>query len=400
MKYDFDKQHSRYGTASVKWDQAEKLFGEKDVIPLWVADMDFQAPPAVTEALKARAEVGIYGYTIRPQGFFDAIMGWSKRRHQWEIKQEWLAFCPGIVSALSLMVTTFTEPGDKILIQTPVYPPFFQVIRDNDREIVTNRLMMRDGRYEIDFADLEQKLQTGVKVMLLCIPHNPVGRVWTREELIQVGELCEKYRVLVIADEIHCDLVYKGHKHLPFASLREEFAENSITCTSTAKTFNLAGLQSSAIIIPNPQLRSQFNASSHRLHLVLENFFAITAVEAAYNHGEEWLEELLVYLQGNLEFAVSYIQQHMSRIRINKPEGTYLVWLDFRDLGMNQQQLKRWMYREAKVALSDGSLFGPEGEGFMRLNIACPRATLEEGLKRIHQAYIQLETKQSASQDA
>lgn len=386
MSYDFDQPISRLGTASVKWDQLERLFGEQEIIPMWVADMDFKSPPAVVEALTERAKQGVYGYTIRTQGYYDAIIGWQKRRHNWQVEQEWLSSCPGVVPALSLIVSAFTQPGDKVLLQSPVYHPFYDVIAENGREIVCNELVLQGGRYQIDFASLEQQLQDGVKLMLLCSPHNPVGRVWQRDELIRLGELCLKYNVLVICDEIHCDLVYPGQQHIPFASLSEEFAQNSITCIAPSKTFNLAGLQTSVIILPNREHRNLYNRALKSHALFLENFFAVTAVEAAYNHGEEWLDQLMRYLQGNLDFLTDYLTDQISEIKVIKPEGTYLVWLDCRQLGMDAKQIKQWMYHEAKVALIEGSTFGKNGEGFLRMNIACPRSVLAEALDRIQQA--------------
>jgi cystathionine beta-lyase len=353
---------------------------------MWVADMDFRSPPAVVEAIVNRAKQGIYGYTIRTPGYYDAIISWQQRRHNWQVEQEWLSSCPGIVAALSIIVSVFTQPGDKVLLQSPVYTPFYKVISENGREIVNNELVLRDGKYRIDFDRLEEQLRSGVKLMLLCSPHNPVGRVWQRDELMRLGELCLNYNTLVVSDEIHCDLVYPGQRHIPFASLSEEFAQNSITCIAPSKTFNLAGLQTSVIILPNRELRNRYNRALKARGLYPENFFGVTAVEAAYNHGEEWLEQLLRYLQGNLDFLTSYIAEHISEIKVIKPEGTYLVWLHCRALGMDANRIKQWMYHEAKVALIEGSSFGKNGEGFLRMNIACPRSVLAEALARIRQA--------------
>lgn len=387
MKYDFDKVIDRRHTASLKWDAVEKRFGSSDILPLWVADMDFPSPPEVVAALTERAKHGMYGYTIRPQSFYDAILGWLKRRHQWDVRQEWLAFAPGVVTALSVLVSILTEPGERVLIQPPVYYPFFDVVRQNGRELVEQPLVLRDGRYVMDWDDLERKLASGVKLMLLCSPHNPGGRVWSREELQTLGELCRKYQVKVVSDEIHADLVYPGHRHIPLASLSPELAQNTVTCLSPSKTFNLAGIKTAVVVIPHPQLRRKYQERMHLLSLHEENCFAVTALQAAYTQGEGWLEELLAYLQGNLAFLQEFADRHLPGMRVMQPEGTYLVWLDCRSLGMDPQRLKEWMYEEAKVALNEGSMFGQNGRGFLRLNIACPRTLLREGLERMRRAW-------------
>lgn len=391
MTIDFDRRHERLHTASVKWDLMRYLFGGEDLIPLWVADMDFQAPEAVVEALTERAKQGIYGYTSRPQSYYDAVTSWLKERHGWEIPQTSLSTSPSVLNALSVCLSLLTAPGDGVLIQTPVYNAFHEKIPLNDRVIVENPLLFENGRYTMDFADLEQKLASGsAKVVVLCNPHNPVGRVWERDELQQLGEICLKHQVPVITDEIHFDLILPGHTHTMFGSLSEAFAQNSITLFSPTKTFNIAGLHTSMAIIPNATWRSRFKRQMQALNIDHESYFALTATEAVYTKGAAWLDELLVYLQGNLERVTAFCAAQMPKIRVIKPEGTYLVWLDCRELGMNAQQIKDWMYREAKVALSEGSTFGQAGEGFLRMNIACPRVILEEGLQRMQQAYDRL----------
>ncbi|WP_026676281.1 MalY/PatB family protein [Fictibacillus gelatini] len=387
MKYDFDTAIDRMKTASVKWDDAENLFGEKDILPMWVADMDFKAPAPVIEALKDRAEHGIFGYTMRPESYYDAVAGWMERRHSWTIEKEWICHSPGVVPALSFIVEAFTQPDDKIVIQTPVYYPFTKVVEQNGRKLVHNPLKFEDGRYVMDYEDLKIKVSDpDVKMLILCSPHNPVGRVWTKEELIELGQICIENNVLVVADEIHFDLVYKAYQHTPFASISEEFANHSIICTAPSKTFNLAGLQISNIIIPNKKLRLTFSKTVENHFIGLSNTFGVTATEAAYRHGDEWLDQLMDYLQKNLEFMTEYIESHMSEIKVIKPEGTYLVWLDCRALGMGAKELERFMQKEAKVAFDEGYIFGKEGEGFTRVNIACPRSLLEEALKRIEKA--------------
>ncbi len=301
-------------------------------------------------------------------------------------KKEWITHSPGVVTALSILVSCLTNPGDKVIIQSPVYHPFYDVVIQQNRKLVTNNLILEDGRYTMDLKDLEDKIDSSVKLMLLCNPHNPVGRVWNKEELERLGAICAKHNIIVISDEIHCDLIYKGNKHTPFASISEEFKRNTITCISTSKTFNLAGLKTCNLIIRNPHIKELYEQKLKLLSLHSESFFGITAVEAAYHHGEEWLNQLLIYLEGNLNFLLDYFKQNINGVNVIKPEGTYLVWLDFRELRMNKENIENWMYQKAKLALNEGSMFGENGEGFLRMNIACPRVTLEAGLSRIRKA--------------
>ncbi|AFQ30485.1 pyridoxal phosphate-dependent aminotransferase [Bacillus thuringiensis] len=383
MKLDFDQQIDRLYTASYKWDQSKILFETEDILPMWVADMDFMSPPAVVNALINRATHGVYGYTIIPDSYYSSIIDWLKRRHGSMVQKEWITHSPGVVTALSILVSCLTKPGDKVMIQSPVYHPFYDVVLQQNRELVTNNLILEDGRYTMDLKDLENKIDSSVKVMLLCNPHNPVGRVWDEQELERLGALCAKHNIIVISDEIHCDLIYKGNKHVPFSSISEKMKSTSITCISTSKTFNLAGLKTCNLIIQNPHIKEVYEKKLKMLSLHSESFFGITAVEAAYTHGEEWLNQLLIYLEGNLNFLLDYFKQHINEVKVIKPEGTYLVWLDFRGLRMNKENIEKWMYQKAKLALNEGSMFGENGKGFLRMNIACPRATLEEGLSRI-----------------
>ncbi|KIQ82138.1 cystathionine beta-lyase [Bacillus sp. L_1B0_8] len=383
MKLDFDQQIDRLYTASYKWDQSKILFETEDILPMWVADMDFMSPPAVVNALINRATHGVYGYTIIPDSYYSSIIDWLKRRHGSMVQKEWITHSPGVVTALSILVSCLTKPGDKVMIQSPVYHPFYDVVLQQNRELVTNNLILEDGRYTMDLKDLENKIDSSVKVMLLCNPHNPVGRVWDEQELERLGALCAKHNIIVISDEIHCDLIYKGNKHVPFSSISEKMKSTSITCISTSKTFNLAGLKTCNLIIQNPHIKEVYEKKLKMLSLHSASFFGITAVEAAYTHGEEWLNQLLIYLEGNLNFLLDYFKQHINEVKVIKPEGTYLVWLDFRGLRMNKENIEKWMYQKAKLALNEGSMFGENGKGFLRMNIACPRATLEEGLSRI-----------------
>jgi cystathionine beta-lyase len=386
MKYDFDKRIDRTNTASYKWDQSEKLFGRSDILPLWVADMDFEAPKEVVEAITRRAEQGIYGYTIRTKGFYDAIIGWLSKRHGWNIKQDWITSSPGVVPALSILVQEFTEPGDSVILQSPVYYPFYDLIKMNGRTVVDNALILEKGQYSIDFELLEQQAKEGAKLLLLCSPHNPGGRVWKREELERIGEICAKYNVLVVADEIHHDLVFSGHKHIPFASLSEACAQSSVTCIAPSKTFNLAGLQAASVIIPNEEIRRKYNAKLKTLSLHMESYFGLTAIESSYTHGEQWLDQLLSYLEGNLNYLLEYAENHLPDVKVMKPDGTYLVWMDCTAISDKPQELKQLMFDKAGIAFSEGSVFGSQGAGYLRINIACPRSILAEALDKFASA--------------
>ncbi|MDB5084019.1 MAG: cystathionine beta-lyase [Bacilli bacterium] len=387
MEIDFNQPVNRKNTGSMKWDATAKWFGETEVLPMWVADMDFMSPPPVIEALKQRVEHGVYGYVDIPDSYHEAIINWMNSRHGRTVERDWLVTSPGVVVSLGLLVQCFTEPGEQVVIQSPVYPPFFEVIRRNDRIVANNELKLENGRYTIDFADLEQKLSPDdVKMMILCSPHNPVGRVWTKHELQKIGDLCLKHNVLLVSDEIHADLVYREHHHLPIWSISDELAMNTITCISPGKTFNLPGLQTASLIIPNPKLRETFQTLLKNLFFHANNVLSITAADSAYRHGASWLDQLIDYVRGNLDFLLNYVDKHIPQIKVIPPEGTYLVWLNCRELGLEPEALHQFMIKEAKVAMNAGSSFGPGGEGFERINIACSRATLAEGLKRIEQA--------------
>lgn len=390
MNCNFDEITDRRFTGSIKWDFNQRTFGREDILPLWVADMDFRAPQAVVEALVKRAQHGIFGYSEGMEGYYQAIIDWMQKRHSWEIQRDWITFSPGVVPALYELVRTLTKPGEKVLIQSPVYPPFFQAIRNHGREVVNSQLILENGHYFMDFADLEVKFANGVKIMILCNPHNPVGRVWKQEELERLGDLCLAHNVLVISDEIHGDLIYEGYRHIPFASLSTELAAQSIVCTAPSKTFNLAGLQTSNLIIPNQKLRQVYQTSLNSSGLRQPNLFGITATEAAYRYGWDWLEQVMNYLNGNVELIMSFLKEEMTEIQVVKPEGTYLAWLDFRALGMEPNLLQEFLVHKAGVGLNAGYHFGPGGEGFARLNFGCPRSLLEDGLQRIKTALKEL----------
>jgi cystathionine beta-lyase len=382
MNMDFNRIHNRKNTNSYKWDQIGKLFGSEDILPLWVADMDFESPPAVKEAVQRRAAHGIYGYTFKPESYTNAIIGWFARRHNWELKSDWLSDSPSVVTSLSLAVDLLSEPGSKVILQSPVYYPFYDVIRNNGREIVKNPLILRNGQYEMDYEHLETVMKDGARLLLLCNPHNPGGRVWSREELLKLGELCLRYGVTVVSDEIHCDLVLSGHRYTPFASLSPEIADITLTCLAPTKTFNMPGLQISFIAASNKRIKKLFDARIKTLSLHMTGYFAPDAVVAAYEHGDAWLDELLQYVQGNVEYAQQYFHEHLPAIDVIRPQGTYLMWFDCSSLGLSVDELKQLMYQEAKVAFNEGSTFGSEGAGFLRINLACPRSILHEALER------------------
>jgi cystathionine beta-lyase len=398
MHHRFDDRIDRAGTSSVKWQfvEGEKdLYerpspdssGEDDLLPLWVADMDFRSPQPVVDALVARAEHGLYGYTAATHEFYRSVVGWMHRRHGWDVEPEWILTTPGVVPALHMLVRTFASPGDGVMVQPPVYFPFYRAIENNGADIVRNPLRYRDDHYSMDFEDLGAKVrERGVKMAILCSPHNPVGRVWTPAELIRFADICIENNVLVISDEIHGDLIYTGYQFTPLAGISDELAQHSIICTAPSKTFNLAGLHTSCIIIPNPELRAAFKTTLEANGLSGENAFGVPALQAAYDHGEEWLEQVLAYIEANLEYLQSYLAEHLHGIKAVRPEGTYLVWLDCRGLGLSDEQLHDLLFEKAKVYLDDGHLFGPEGSGFQRINIACPRSILAEALERIRRA--------------
>lgn len=385
MKYDFDQVVDRSKNRSAKYDERKKKFGREDVIPLWVADMDFKTAQPVIDAMKARAEEGIWGYTSRPDSYFDAVCGWQKRRNGWEIDRSMLSFSVGVVPSLSSMVFVFTEPGDKVLIQTPVYSEFYDVTESWGREVIENPMVEKDGVWSVDFEDFEKKAKEA-KLFFLCSPHNPLGIVWTREELTRMCEICIANDVLIVSDEIHSDLIFHGKKHIPTATLSTEIASHVITCISGTKTFNLAGLQASAVVFPNMELKKRFDKFWFNLDIHRNNAFSSIAMETAFNEGEEWLEQLLVYIDGNFELIRSFCAENIPQIRPNVPDATYLVWLDCRGLEMENEELRRFMIEEAGLGLNEGWSFGRSLSGYMRLNAACPRSVIEKALKQLKEA--------------
>lgn len=386
MSYDFDAVIDRHNTNSVKWDLAETRLGYRGVIPMWVADMDFRAPEPIIQALRKVADHGVYGYAARMPTYYEAFIGWMRRRHNWDIRRDWIEFTPGVVPAINMAVKAFTNPGDEVIVQTPVYYPFFSAINCNGRTILDNPLRLENGQYLMDINDLKKKLTPRTRLILLCSPHNPGGRVWTRAELTALGELCLKHGIIVVSDEIHSDIVYRGFSHTVFATLSLEFAQNSVICTGVSKTFNLAGLAMSNIVIPNADLRKRFHDEVAGCGLTLSNIFGLAATEAAYRYGEPWLEELLKYLEDNVDYLEKYIAERIPGVRMMRPQGTYLAWLDCRSLPISGERAKNFMLAEAKVGLEEGTIFGAKEVGFWRMNIACPRSILKQALERIEKA--------------
>ena len=380
MKYDFDTIINRKNTNSVKWDTSQ----EKDIIPMWIADMDFKTADPVIKALEKRVQHGIFGYAAIPDAYYEAEVNWWAKRHNFKIKKEWIEAATGVIPSLSAVVQAFTEIGDKVLIQSPVYNYFNSSITNNKCDVVLNELKYNGEFYEIDFDDFEEKASDPkMKIFILCNPHNPVGRVWSKYELERLGEICFKYNVLVLVDEIHRDLVYKENKHIPFASISESFLMNSITCTAPSKTFNIAGLKTSNIIVANEEYRKKVNKSLNINETIEPNVFGIEALIAAYNEGEEWLNQLLEYLEGNRDYLISFINKRIPKLKVVKPEATYLIWIDCRSLDMSSKELSKKILEEGNLRISDGHTYGETGEGFIRMNIACPRVLLAEGLERL-----------------
>lgn len=386
MKYNFDTIVDRSNNFAAKWSEMDKKYGTNDLLPMWIADMDFKAAPCIVEAIRNRLDQEIYGYTTRPDSYNESIVNWVSKRFGWNIKKEWLIFSPGVMPSISLIIQELTDKNDKIMIQEPVYSPFNGIVKANDRELVISPLIKEEnGNYVMNYAEIEANIKD-VKLFILCNPHNPVGRVWTKEELIKLGDICIRNNVKVISDEIHCDIILKGHKHTPFGSISEEFAQNSITCMAPTKTFNIAGLQMSQVILPNEDDYNKLDTAFTRIDIKRNNAFSLVATEAAYNHGEDWLDEFLEYLEGNIDYAVKYIQDNIPTLKVNKPEATYLLWVDFSKLGKSDDEIAKALVEKGKIALNNGPSFGIGGSQFQRINLACPRSMVEEGLSRIKTA--------------
>jgi cystathionine beta-lyase len=386
MTFDFDTVLDRRGTGSLKWDFPARKLGAPEALPMWVADMDFAAPPAVTEALARRLGHGVFGYASFPEAVREAAADWMAGRFGWEIRPEWISIAPGVVPSLYACVRALTRPGDGVIIQTPVYPPFFSAVEATGRRLVRNPLRFENGRWGMDFADLERRIDERTRTVILCSPHNPVGRVWTDEELRRLAGICLERDVVVVSDEIHGDLVFRGHRHVPFASLGLDIAERTITLAAPSKTFNIAGLAASLSIAPNRAHREGFRREFARTGWELPNVFGLTAMEAAYRGGGPWLDDLLVYLEAGADRLDRFFSERLAPLRFYKPEGTYLALVDGRGLGLNPGAWNEFLLRKAGVYLNEGTAFGEETAGFSRLNFACPHAVLDEALSRMERA--------------
>ena len=387
-KYDFDQIIDRSNTNSVKVDALERVFGSKDVIPLWVADMDFLSPPEITEGLKKRVEHGIFGYVEPGEGYFSSIINWLKNRHDWSISKENITFIPGVVKGFAFAIDVFTNDSDKIIIQPPVYPPFKGTTEDLNREIVNNPLIFKDGQYSMDFDNLREVAKTGCKMLILCNPQNPSGRIWTKEELSELAEICFDNDIIVISDEIHSDLALPGNKHVPFATVSEKAAQNNITLMAPSKTFNIAGIVSSFAVVENEDLRKKYFDYLLARQLNEGTIFGYLAAQYAYEYGDEWLDQAIEYIQKNIDFVDDFLKNHIPQIKVIRPEASFLIWLDCRDLNLSQPELENFFIHKAKLGLNSGTMFGKEGEGFMRLNVGCSRITLEKALNNLKKAVV------------
>lgn len=387
-QYNFDEVIPRENTDCVKYDLRKLYFGTDDVIPMWVADMDFRTPDFIIEALKKRLEHEILGYSIRSKGFIRSITHWMKSKHGWKINPNWIGFSPGVVPAINMLVLALTSPGDKIIVQPPVYFPFFSAIDNNGRYRIDNPLAFHNGRLCIDFDDLRVKAK-GAKMIIISHPHNPGGSVWTKDELLQLGEICLENNILIVSDEIHSDLVFAPHKHIPLASISEEIGQQTITCNAPSKTFNLAGLATSYLIIPNKEILQRYNRMlNDELHLNMGNLPGAIALEAAYNFGDEWLGQVLAYIKANVDLVEDFCKKHLPEITPIIPESTYMIWLDCRKMGLEGDALKEFLIKKAKVGFNDGRVFGQGGDGFVRMNVACPRSLVLDALERVKNAMI------------
>lgn len=383
MPYNFDKIINRNNTNCIKHDAVSGFFGAENLLPLWVADMDFETPDFIQEAMQKRLNHPVNGYTYFSDSFYTSFISWMQKRHQYSVKKSWLKVTPGVLTGLSLAIMGFTKPGEKIIIQPPVYQPFFQLVESSDRVLVENDLIYENGNYKMDFDGLESCIDDETKMIIISNPHNPIGRVWTKEELTKLVEICERHNIIILADEIHSDITFEPNIYTPIASISEYAKNNSLTFVAPSKTFNIAGLSTSLVIIPNEDKHKEFSALASRFHVFGASVFGSVACEAAYTHGGEWLDQLLVYLKANVEMVKSYLFKHLPSVKVVEPEGTYLLWLDFSTFNLNDEKLNRILIEEAEVALNKGITFGKNGANFMRLNIGSPQAIILDGLERI-----------------
>lgn len=382
----FDSVVDRKNSDSVKWNGMQSIYGTNDLLPMWVADTDFKAPSKVIDALLKRVQHGVFGYATSPKQLYDAIIQWTRKRYHWEIKKEWIVLCSGVVKSIAFSIQALTHEGDKILIQTPIYPPFVRMIEKNNRVVIRNPLQLKNNKYAIDFDDFEKQLKSGVKLVLLCSPHNPTGRVWTKEELKQIADLCNQYDVPIVSDEIHGDIILPPHTQIPISSLDENTQNRTITLFAPSKTFNIPGLQCSIMVIPNAGFRKKIKEQMEKVAFHGPNLLSIVAAEAAYTYGEDWLEELNKYLQKNALMTKNFIEEEIPDLRVIPSEGTFLIWIDYRKLGLSEKEFMDRLIHQGKLALEPGTKYGPEGEGFVRMNIGCPTQTLKDGLNRLKHA--------------
>lgn len=387
MRYNFNKIIHRENTNSVKYDIRKIYFQNEHVIPMWVADMDFETPDFIRDAIKKRADHPIYGYSIKPDSYFNSIITWLEKRHQWTVQKEEISFSPGVVPGFTLAILAYSKPGDQVVVQPPVYFPFFQAVEDNGRKLLHNQLIEEDNYYKIDFNDLEKKLsQEKTRLLLISSPHNPVGRVWSVDELNKMVDLCIKYKVLLLSDEIHADLVFKACKHIPTSMVSEKAKDHCVTFMAPSKTFNIAGLSTSFLIFQNEKLKKKYDAVLSAYHLGMGNVFGNEGLEAAFTSGEKWLDQLMDYLQINVDLVADFLKKEFPQITMQKPEATYLLWLNCKSLNLNDDELNDFFINDAGLGLNKGSVFGSGGSGYMRMNVACPKATLEKALNLLIKA--------------
>ncbi len=390
MRWDFDETVRREGTDCIKYDLRNETFGRGDVIPMWVADMDFRTPDFVTDRLRKRLDHGIFGYSFRPSDYFDSIIRWIETRHKWKIEKEWISFSPGIVPALNMCTLAFTRPGDSIIVQSPVYMPFFPAVESHGRNLVYNQLIEKDGKWNMDFDSLAASIDDSTKMIIISNPHNPVGRAWSAQDLNTLADICLRNNIIILSDEIHCDLVLPGFRYTPLANLSDKIADITVTCIAPSKTFNLAGLSTSSVIISNPVLRKYFNRKIDTLHIGNGNIFGTIASIAAYSEGNQWLDALLDYIDQNVSYVLDFCMTQIPAIVPVRPEATYMIWLDCRKLGMSGKELHSFFINKAGVGMNEGSTFGPGGEGFMRMNLGTTRKTVIRAMEQIKNTVSQL----------
>ncbi len=390
MMWNFDEEINRENSDSVKYDLRDEKFGKKDIIPMWVADMDFRTPGFITDKLRERLDHEIYGYFFRSPQYFNSIISWLKTRYGWSVERDHICFCPGTVPALNLCTLTFTRPGESIIVQPPVYYPFFSAVESHGRLLIHNQLKEKDGKWTMDLESLSSVITPNTKMIILCNPHNPVGRAWNRDELMELAFICLKNKIIILSDEIHCDLTLPGYNHTPFATLSDEVADITVTCIAPSKTFNLAGLSTSSVIISNPVMRKYFRHKMDSLHMGNGNIFGSVASGAAYSGGHEWLDALTGYIEGNVNYVIDYCRELIPEIIPVRPEATYMIWLDCKKLGMTGKELRKFFINKAGVGMNEGSEFGPGGEGFMRMNVAMPRSRVEKAMQQIEKAILHI----------